>query len=241
MRFHVSRTRRMARAADRAGRRGVDRCPQGASESSRGRCAECHSLLLQLPNRSRRGHQCRTMSRRCDDDERRRMSVASLRRKRRGLLDMLHRPTPLRSRLSSQQEGGTRGSVGTDDALWLSTASSSPWRPLPAARRDNPFSRKRSLRKNRSSIARADVTVRAPVSACARSDRSGSIAETSSTHEPPVDAEDGCRQDSSGRCAAIGNAASVDGDRPLFGDAGPMPFVPSIASDHTPRARFPSI
>ena len=100
--------------------------------------------------------------------------------------------------------------------------------------------RRKCSRKNRSSMARAEVTVRAPVRACARSERPGSIADTSSTASnrpsaPKIGAPEQlkfiCRDRKCWlRWTVTGRSSAMQV---------PMPLVPSISSDQTPPSQVP--
>ena len=97
------------------------------------------------------------------------ISVRSLRRKR----------SRSRSKLSMRD---VRAARFAPTMRWLpSIASSMPIAPPSGGATATIHSRRNCSRKNRSSMARADLTVRAPVSACAPSESSGSMADTSKT------------------------------------------------------------
>jgi hypothetical protein len=81
--------------------------------------------------------------------------------------------------------------------------------------------RRKCSRKNRSSMARAEVTVRAPVRACALSERPGSIADTSSTaSNRPSAPKIGAPEQLKFICPRPEMLASVDCYGALLGDAG---------------------
>jgi hypothetical protein len=80
-----------------------------------------------------------------------------------------------------EQEGRPCDPVCADDALVAVDRQQHAWSfSLRRRHRDDPLSTE-LLTKKRSSIERADRTVSAPVSPCARSDSLGSMAETSKT------------------------------------------------------------
>src|SRR6267154_2934706 len=101
-------------------------------------------------------------------------------------------------------------------------------------------SRRNCSRKSRSSIALADLTVRAPVSACAASESSGSIADTSKTAislpsapntGAPEQLKSMCRNL---KCWLLWTVTGRSSTMQV-----PMPFVPSTSSDHTPPSQVP--
>ena len=124
---------------------------------------------------------------------------------------------------------------------WLpSTASNMPARcPLERRDRNDPLATKMFPEKSLLDGTRR-IDRRAPVSACACSERAGSMADTSNTaikrpSMPKIGAPEQlkfiCRERKCWlRCTVTGRSSAMQV---------PMPFVPSISSDQTPPSQVP--
>jgi len=129
-----------------------------------------------------RGHQRKPCIVAAGDDELRRNIRGILAPKETGVsFEYAPQADPASEPVIIEQQGGARGPACADDALVVIQGHQHPrgalfWR----CHRDDP-SLAEALSENRPSMARAEFAVSAPVSACARSDRSGSNAETSNT------------------------------------------------------------
>jgi hypothetical protein len=169
------------------------------------------------------------------------MSVRSLRRNGSTCRSkIVHKLIPARSPRSSSKKD-LRATRFAPTMHWsASIASSTPGTPPSGGATAMIHSRRNCSRKNRSSMARADFVVRAPVSACARSESSGSIADTSKTAlslpstpntGAPEQLKFTCRDL---KCWLLWTVTGRSSTMQV-----PIAFVPSISSDQRPPSQVP--
>src|SRR5712692_8511077 len=139
-----------------------------------------------------------------------------------------------------EHEGRARSPVCANDALVAVNREQHAYSAALRSAAATIHSRRNCSRKNRSSMARADLTVRAPVSACAPSESSVSMADTSQTAislpsapntGAPEQLKSMCRDL---KCWLLWTVTGRSSTMQV-----PMPFVPSTSSDHTPPSQVP--
>ena len=169
------------------------------------------------------------------------ISIGSLRRKRPGSRSkIVHKLMPAASPRSSSRRD-LRATRFAPVMRWSpSTASNMPEAPPSGGATATIQSRRYCSRKNCSSMARADFTARAPVSACAPSESSGSMADTSRTAiSLPSAPNTGAPEQLKSLCLDLKCWLLCTLTTRSSTMQVPMPFVPSAASDHTPPSQVP--